>query len=110
MIAAAEAGAITETIQSVAGVTLKVIVVVVMIIIATLQDKQSDQRGDNKEGKRRKDKRHGAFILFCIRCHLPRRQLQSANECDVRFQLNRTDTENKTSQLQCSSKGKISAS
>ena len=29
------------------------------------------------------------FILFCIRCRLPRRQLQSANECDVRFQLNR---------------------
>ena len=29
------------------------------------------------------------FISFCIRCRLPRRQLQSANECDVRSQLNR---------------------
>ena len=35
--------------------TLKVLEVVVMIIIATLQDKQSEQRRDNKEAKRRKD-------------------------------------------------------
>ena len=32
------------------------------------------------------------FISFCIRCRLPRRQLQSANECDVRSQPHRKDS------------------